>query len=363
MLAIRNSLAGCVIASCSGSSVLGRLGRRRHLRLRAVHATEPNACARPTPRRRGRLAGQWVASSAEQERLGQAGAFEVLQVHALVDRVVLAPLVRGAVDQDLGVGERPGEHRHQRDRAAAAALDRPRRPYAASIARRIAANAGPSLAHPQPVAGLALVDVHLHAPGRVLEEVSGEQLRPPEPGPRSGASRRLTFAVATGTSWFDASRTRGASIPSTETAGADHSRSAIGPEPMQPRRRAGSAPPPGPPPRTSRRLPGDAPVPRSRRCPRRRAAWRGSAPGSTARRGSRPPNEPLCTARSSTRTVTRQSTMPADARLERRDPGPPVAAVGDPDHVGLEQVLVPVDQERQVRGGRFLLALDDDLHA
>ncbi len=51
-------------------------------------------------------------------------------------------------------------------------------------------------------------------------------------GSSSGGSRRLTFAVATGTSWFDASRTRGASIPRTDTAGFAHRRSAIVPDPI-----------------------------------------------------------------------------------------------------------------------------------
>src|SRR6185503_4904099 len=51
----------------------------------------------------------------------------------------------------------------------------------------------------------------------------------------------------------------------------------------------------------------------------------------------------------------------ADARLERRDAGPPVPTVGHADHVGHQELLVPPDQEREVLGTRLLLALDQHL--
>src|SRR5688572_24641141 len=117
MLAIRRSFAGWVIDSCGGSSIWTGSACAA---CTTGSACPTDGCGMACSSTRSTVAAPNPSAGAElgeQDRLGQDRAFEVAEIDALVDRVVLALLVRCTVDQDLGVGQGPSQHGDERHRS------------------------------------------------------------------------------------------------------------------------------------------------------------------------------------------------------------------------------------------------------
>ena len=176
-------------------------------------------------------------------------------------------------------------------------------------------------------AGRSRFDLHLHAPGRVVDEMSGEQPgrpgrvvlgREPEAHLRRGDGDELVRGLAHPRGIDPEHRDR----RRRPQAFGDRARA------DRARRPAGSAPPAGAPPRSSPRPPtANAPAPRSRRCPL--VVQRGEEAGQARERvGDRAPERAAVH-----REVERPDRdpavdHPADARLERR--GSPCASCRRP---------------------------------
>ncbi len=292
MLAIRSSLAGCVIASLFGA----RLTRLRPARAPAAVGGRGGCPSRPSLTTRERKSPRAAlvrpaASSPNSSASARQARSSSPQVDALVDRVVLALLVRGAVEQDLGVGQRSARASAPAGPSRRSRSARPggrTRPPSLGV---IAANPGPSVRtrSPRPDAagrrprprtpqGAWSARCPVSSLHRPLGILLG---REPEAHLGRGDGDELVRGL-------DAPAAR--RCPSTETAGFVHRRSAIGPEPDQPDARP------------QRRLLPELLLGRSARRPRpcasepldrdvarrRRAAWRGSARAPRARPGSRP---------------------------------------------------------------------------
>ena len=178
-----------------------------------------------------------------------------------------------------------------------------------------------------------------------------------------GASRMLTTARARGSRTFATSSVRGASMPSTATAGLSHERSATEPVPISST--------PGSRPASARKVassgsgasvvpvtrPGTATSPRSscRVASVRQSAVSASPTGPAEHAGVRLPLQH--------RDLDRHVDQPAQARGQRRHVDGGVRRVRDDDDVAGQRVAVLLQQRGEGGGARLLLALDEQRDA
>ena len=311
-----------------------------------------------------RLVVALLGQQAQCDRLGEDAAAEVVEVEALVGAVRPAGRIGYPGEQDGRLGKRLLERRNERDRTADARSRRSRCPTPRANAAPVGVVGGALASRGRSHRLRPPASPSTSAPHGTFASRCATSAAMARCGSSPGAIRRLTLALADGSSWLIASATGGASMARTETARhrpraarhrarADQLGSGQGAG-LAPQFVLGEVERVCVVPRPGREWP---------RCPCSSWSVASVRHSTVSASGKAPPNWPLCTPCSSVRTSMTQSTRP------RSD----VVSAGVPTRQFSESAITMTSaarrsrvllQERlEVERADLFLAFDEDLHA